>query len=367
MKLAAALVLIPSLAYAADSVTLAVTTPAQVATTRAALINAAYGISTGVLPRNMPNVTQGVSDPYAGAVGSLLRVDKYSFTHLPSGALDSSDISAYYYIPASPNGQRIAFNPGHSVPTCNWPSHPSAQHQKETLTALLAAGYSVLATNMPGCGAVSVHQALVSSLASAAIQYFVEPTVEAANYWDTTGGNGYYGATGLSGGGFTTMLAMALDTRFVVGVDVAGNLMGTQFTCPGNPNIGDAVSPPSTQAEQSITGYYTSASFVDHYLLSAAGVGRMFIQVRNYSDDCCFGNPQWNSCLSTLYGMSWSQFLRDYMYRQVRMSAVPTSYNVIIDTTSTVHQISDPFAKNIIVGAMNTYLRQPPAAKRFRR
>jgi hypothetical protein len=198
------------------------------------------------------------------------------------------------------------------------------------LIDLLNAGYSVLAENMPNCGDADAHNALFSSQADA-MQYFVEPSVQAANYWDVHGGDGDYGIMGLSGGGWTTVTVAAVDPRFKISVSIAGFLPGIHF-----PDCGSS----SSDAEQVDRGYYAIAGYLDQALMSGNGAGRQMLQILNVADDCCFGPAQWGSCEST-YRQSWYQYTAAYRRELQRdPNGLKTSFDLVIDYSAVSHQIS---------------------------
>jgi len=353
--IAALLFAAPAFAIDAPVLDSAVASPSAIATTRAALINNAYGISTGKLPTTQPTVTQGVSDPWGGSLGvSLLRVDQYAST-LGHG---QTNVGFVYY-PTAWNGNYISFSPGH-IETCNWPSASSGYQLKQALVALLTAGYAVFTTNMPNsapgvdnCGDTGVHVTLFQTYGDSAMQLFYDPIVQAMNYWDAHGGRGYYGMTGLSGGGWTTNSIAAVDPRVLVSVSIAGWLPGIVFN--GTSPTGCGVGAPD--GEQQAVDYFTIAGYLDEAMMGATGAGRAYVQILNVNDNCCFGPAQFTTC-ATQYGESWYQYTNAY-FRQMQSWGVPNSFNLVWDYVAIQHQISS-FAAALAVTTFNTYLHAPP-------
>lgn len=107
---------------------------------------------------------------------------------------------------------------------------------------------------------------------------FVEPTVRALSYalpaypdWSVVGMTGY------SGGGWTTVLAAAVDARIRRSYPVAGSL-------PLHLRVGGEWG----DWEQFDPELMRLASYLDLYLLGAAGAGRRQVQINNLDDPSVF-------------------------------------------------------------------------------
>jgi hypothetical protein len=84
--------------------------------------------------------------------------------------------------------------------TTNWPSFSSLLNTVPTMTALLNAGFSIYAMNMPfGGHCCNEESALFAKYGNAAMQYFLEPAVQAMNYWDAHSTFAQFDFVGLSG------------------------------------------------------------------------------------------------------------------------------------------------------------------------
>lgn len=352
--------LLTSPAWAVDSPVLTFTSAADVAAARVSLIGTAWGGGRTTLPTTQPTVVTGVSDPYGGSLGvSLATVNQYTATL----AFSQTNVSLLY-VPTVWNGDYIILNPGH-VETCSWPSIASGYQIPATLTGLLNAHYAVFAENMPNytpsiptCGDVSAHNNLFTDKGDTAMQLFIEPSVQAMNYWDAHGGKGYYGMTGLSGGGWSTTVVAAIDPRILVSVPIAGSLPSIYFPT----NCG---SDPGT-AEQKNVAYYTIAGYLNQYDMGASGVGRRQLQILNNADDCCFGPPQWAAaCVTRAGGLSWYAFTAAYFRNLQSYSLVPASYNFVDDYCSVSHQISS-CALTKVLAEFAAYLHKPPTNVQLR-
>jgi hypothetical protein len=82
---------------------------------------------------------------------------------------------------------------------------------------------------------------------------------------------------GLSGGGWTTTVYSAIDTRISKSYPVAGSL---PFSLRYQGRVGDW--------EQTDPGLYSIAGYLDLYVLGASGPARSQLQVLNTRDPCCF-------------------------------------------------------------------------------
>ena len=226
-------------------------------------------------------------------------------------------------------------------------------------------GFSIYAMNMPAAGTCcTAHPALFTKYGNAAMQYFLQPAVEAMNYWDANSTFSNYDFIGLSGGGWTGTVLSALDTRVQTSVLVAGSLPGTEFCCLSQPigslpNQGDQSKGGS---KQNWAPFYSIAGYVDLYLMGASGPGRSELQILNINDNCCFGPKQWTSVYKAANGgRTWYQQVA--YYTQLLAAAeetVPSDFSVVEDSTATQHQISSPFAVNL---ALNTLLEAPQPAE----
>jgi pimeloyl-ACP methyl ester carboxylesterase len=329
----AALVTTP--AWALDGIVPDITGPSDIVTRRTTLINQLWGTST--LPTTLPTVTIGISNPFPSY--NVARVDQY-VAPMSNGQSNTSNL---YNANSSNNGRVVILNPGHQG-TCDWTAMASGYRMQPVLQALLAAGYSVFAMNMPACGDETSHVALFTSYGNTAMGYFFEPAVQAMNYWDANATFSRYDFVGLSGGGWTAPNLAALDTRIKISVGVAGSWPGISLTgincseyCGDNGVFNGS--------EQDWLNYYDVAGgYLDLYVMAAYGPNRRHFQILNYNDNCCAGNTQYISGgAQAHYGVDYVTFIRNYSVAAKQLEAsvvVPMNYDVTIDYIANQHQIS---------------------------
>jgi dienelactone hydrolase len=193
-----------------------------------------------------------------------------------------------------------------STPTVHAPQHPTGDlviyhtgHAGETpddsaaIGRFVDAGYTVAVFDMPLMGrnpAVWVdlpdlgrtrlsthdHMAFLGPVTDGhPVRLFVEPVLALLD--EMGDAYGRILMTGVSGGGWTTTLAAALDLRIDASYPVAGSLpLAIRFARPDA--WGDW--------EQHVPELYAIADYADLYALGAQG--RRQVQVLNYHDPCCF-------------------------------------------------------------------------------
>jgi hypothetical protein len=131
---------------------------------------------------------------------------------------------------------------------------------------------------------------------------------------------------GLSGGGWTTTVSAAVDTRIKISVQVAGSLPFEFWNGL------------ESHEEQTLPALYNIAAYRDLYILGSAGVGRRQAQVLNRNDTCCF-KPGW----AGFSAASWEPTIRSYE-AAIRTALVNMGdrgiFRAEIDDAAPVHQIS---------------------------
>ncbi len=240
-------------------------------TARATLIDEVFG---GSLPSETGSLSSTTS-PVAG-LSNLASTQEMSFTGYTAKPI--------IWTPTSPNGNLILAYQGHewSYNSGNFPA---------LLQQLLTAGYTVVGFVMPGGANTLVSGSATNHDANhQALSEFVGPVIAAINTLEGSFSNIYM--TGLSGGGWATTLAAALDIRIAKSYPVAGSL----------PVYMDLTETGSRDWEQTLPGL--SASYLDLYLLGATPSRRQK-QILHNNDPCCFSLTDYQT------GQPYENFIED--------------------------------------------------------
>ncbi len=235
----------------------------------------------------------------------------------------------YHFHPTQSNSQVILFHHGHV-----------GEMDTETISSFLRNGYSVVSFSMPYDQEYGVSQPSMNPPSAQrpathagyarlqperghAVRYFIEPVIVSLNYVADRYEYDAVSMVGLSGGGWTTTVAAAVDTRIGSSFPVAGSYPGYLREYAPASTVGDW--------EQS-AGLFETASYLDLYLLAAEG--RRQLQIINRYDPCCFG------------GTVWRRY-RDSV--QARLGRVgPGVFDVFMDESHHEHIISRPALTRIL-------------------
>lgn len=174
------------------------------------------------------------------------------------------------------------------------------------------------------------HDEMIASLEGldgSPLKYFVEPVIVGVNHFiNMFPGYKSIVMIGLSGGGWTTHLAGAIDTRINLTIAVAGSY--PLYVRPYyKGSRGDA--------EQYLPQLYKErASYLDLYIMSSVGRARKHVQLLNKYDSCCF------------YGLGVKSY-------QAAIEEIVDEndgeWSAVLDTTHQSHRISLWAINNVIV------------------
>lgn len=117
--------------------------------------------------------------------------------------------------------------------------------------------------------------AVLDSPSRTALDLFVVPVIAAVDHLTRTGDSQQVTMAGLSGGGWTTSLAAAVDPRISRSMAVAGS------------TTVDTGQPCGLDYEQCLSRLYSQIPMQTIYVLAASGPGRAHAQILNYYDPCC--------------------------------------------------------------------------------
>ncbi len=239
---------------------------------------------------------------------------------------------SYFFIPQEFNNQVIVYHQGHSGDFINGVN---------TIQYFLSNGYSVLAFSMPLLGMndqpyivsdqfgvihLTTHSYLqfLEDEKLAPIQFFVEPIFVSLNYLEQNYVFDSYHMVGLSGGGWTTVIYPAIDTRISQSYSVAGSY--PLYLRSDKKLSGDY--------EQIVPDLYQIANYLDFYTINSYGENRKFVQIFNKYDSCCFSGFAYQSYESDL--------------TEKIQSLQPSNFKIFLDESHAEHKISNNALEFII-------------------
>ena len=217
---------------------------------------------------------------------------------------------------------------------------------KNTIQVFLENGYSVMAFSMPLTGMnnqpvldlnfgnlkLMTHEDLrfIESDTLSPIKFFVEPIAISLNYVDKEFDFDSYYMTGISGGGWTTVLYSALDLRIEKSYPVAGSVpLYLRFN--NLKNMGDY--------EQMLPELYSISGYLDLYIMASYGENREQLQIFNKYDPCCFS------------GIGYTTYENEIIKS---ISELGTGkFHVFLDTNNEKHSISDESLTLILKNIVN--------------
>mgnify|MGYP000520686087 CR=1 FL=1 len=242
------------------------------------------------LPSTLPViVSQGHIDNRYNDIRSLTRINKF-IIKMEFG-LESH---VYHFIPKYPNKKLMLYHQGHDG---------DFYKGKKQIGKLLDNGYSVLAFSMPLLGlnnqpvirlpklgklklVTHDHMKYLRPENGSPVKYFIEPIVIMLNYIEKNDSFLSVSMLGLSGGGWTTTLVAAIDTRIGKSFPVAGSYP-IYLRSNSQRDWGDY--------EQNTERLYQTVNYLELYVLGASGSDRKQLQIINQYDSCCFAGRKWET------------------------------------------------------------------------
>jgi hypothetical protein len=168
------------------------------------------------------------------------------------------------------------------------------------------------------------------------LRFFLTLPVLCLNYGVSLGRFTDYSAVGISGGGWSSTMIAAIDTRVLKSYSVAG----TQPIYM-RPSVTNVIIP--GDAEQTWVEFYTGCGYLDLYML--ASYNRHHEQIYNYADDGGFGIAQYalvEPGRVRCNGLTYEQAIADWSEEiSTATAAIGTgTFATVIDYTSNSHQNS---------------------------
>ena len=284
-------------------------------------------------PPNVPNAISSINPSHVSQTMTIESRMHYDYRHLSYVAFPQK---------SPPNGF-IILHQGHQGGL--------GDGLAELANRLLKKGYAVALMQMPLVGWNSDNQpylpgfentfatgsrghdqlyAASANVPVSPMQFFVEPIIKMVNLIrHLSKRDALIGMVGLSGGGWATHLASAIDPRITLSFPVAGSY--PLYLRPHYPGSeGDA--------EQVDPGLYQErASWLDLYVLGAYGPNRAQHQILNKFDPCCF------------YGDGGKHYSPAVSNAITKLGS--GHWELVLDETHRTHSIS-PWAADLILDAI---------------
>lgn len=290
------------------------------------LIWGAGGLPTAALPTR---VEQDITDERWADADNLARIDRLT-TELDWGL----DDIIYHFIPEQVNGKLLLYQQGH---------RGDFIIGERTVRFFLKAGYAVMGMAMPMKGLNNQpvvqlprygrfkiedhkHLILIPPDEGHQVKYFLDPIARAVNYALETYSYDEVNIIGISGGGWTTTLYAALDTRIARSYPVAGTYPFFLRSDANSGTWGDW--------EQTVQDVYLIANYPELYIMGSYGEGRRQLQIINQFDTCCF------------YGFHFQTY-EEFITRKVQELG-PGAFSVYLDDSHKSHQISVPVLEAVL-------------------
>lgn len=256
----------------------------------------------------------------------------------------SIDSRSYHFVPEKRNDKLLIFHQGHDGDFII---------EKETISYYVKKGFDVIAFAMPllsrnkpkenwirtddfGPIFIPTHFSygrilhkyipLLSSPEFNAEKFFFHPVVVTLNYLIDQHQYETIAMVGLSGGGWTTAILPALDTRIRFSFQIAGSLPFYLRSVRPLKDMGDY--------EQYGLPLYKIANYLELYLLSSFGNDRIHVQILNGNDPCCFDQSE---------AKQYGRVLR----KLIEKMDLPGDFRLYIDDTHTEHIISQ-YSRDLI-------------------
>lgn len=277
----------------------------------------------------MPSkIEKGIIDQSYDDLINLSRIDRIT-TNMEYGVNSIS----YLFLADNGNNKLVIYHQGHDG---------DFKLGKNTIKYFLESGYSVLAFSMPLVGMnnqpivslpnfgkikLETHDdfKFIETNDFSPIKFFVDPILVSINYIDKEYDFDSYYMVGLSGGGWTTVLYSALDSRITKSYPIAATApMYLRFNNPKN--IGDY--------EQTLPSMYNIANYLDLYIMGSYGEGRSQLQIFNEYDPCCFS------------GTGFMTYKNEVKNTVAKLGE--GKFDVFLDSNNKKHSVSDESLQTIM-------------------
>ena len=273
------------------------------------------------MPTKLPtNIEENFIDDNFRDVKNLQQIDKITI-EMEHGI----NSIAYLFIPYESNNKLIIYHQGHGG---------DFLLGKNTIQFFLKNGYTIAAFSMPLVGMnnqpivnlehlgpikFTGHKQfqLLETDDFSPISYFFTPINYTLNYLDDNYDFTSYYMIGISGGGWTSTIYPAVDTRISKSFAINGSL--PLFLRVNPEDVGDY--------EQFHPDLLKITNYLELYIMSSYGENREFTQIFNKYDPCCFA------------GLKYEHY--EVELQQIINKLGKGNFSVISDDTHNQHVISD--------------------------
>jgi len=273
---------------------------------------------TSHLPTSLPSkIKKNITDGRFLNLQNLKRIDRI-VTNMEYGI----NSVIYHFHPERSNNKIIIYHQGHSGGFING---------KNIINYFLERDFSVLAFSMPLIGLNSAPTIQLSRFGKLKLinhdrmkflerpmRFFFEPITTTLNYIENDYQYDSFYMVGLSGGGWTTILYAAIDSRIEKSYPVAGSL----------PMYLRSITKRDwSDYEQTLPDLYRIANYLELFVMGSYGQGRGQLQILNKYDSCCFSGIKYRT-----YEQSISKHIGNLGKGQ---------FSVYLDDTHAEHKISN--------------------------
>jgi hypothetical protein len=287
--------------------------------TRKSLIEFIWGSEE--LPMSMPTEIQtNHKDSRYEDIVNLSRIDLITI-EMAYGFISK----AYHFIPEVSNGEVILYHQGHSG---------GFILGRDVIKELVNKGYNVVGFSMPLIGMNNqpniflerfgwfnfenyIELGLLLPKSGHPLKLFIEPVIQVINYLENQTNYLGFAMVGISGGGWTTTVAAAIDTRITASFSVAGGV--PMYLRTRNDNDWGSW-------EETVPEFYNIANYLELYILGSVGPDRVQWQIFNLYDPCCYSGNK-----SKTFGKTVSTWVERFGGGR---------FNFYIDDTHYEHKIS---------------------------
>jgi hypothetical protein len=243
---------------------------------------------------------------------------------------------AYHFRPKEKNNKLVIYHQGH---------RGDFFLGIDTIQGLLKQGYSVVAFAMPLEGMNNLplvnttfgeiklisHSTfwLLDSNDFSSIRFFLEPIVATLNQLEADYDS--ISMVGISGGGWTTQLYSAIDTRVQKSYPVAGSSPFYLQTLEPQTSVG--------HYELILSNLYDITNYLEVYILGSYGNNRSQMQIINQYDNCCYNGIGY---------LTYEEYIKETISNLGK-----GNFQVFSDNSHREHKISDNALKVILADLEN--------------